>query len=177
MFNLHIDTDIQVPYNWERILYFVASGDTQQVTDIMEKFYHSGSVAIPEAWMVKLRSVLSTASVSQEEMRQTIKETYQTHKYILEPHTAIGVHAYRKIDSTSSLGSRKYRGVVCLATATPAKFLETMQSELGFEPELPAAYKKLFGSPKYCKSMTKSDDWEQLLRQEIEQISTRRKTE
>jgi threonine synthase len=161
-----------VPYNWERILYFVSNKDSKAVTEIMEQFYKTGSASMPSEWMPKLRAVLSTASVNQAEMRQSIKQAYATHKYVMEPHTAIGVEAYRKVVPSAASNPR---AVVCLATATPAKFVETMQDVLGFKPELPAPYTKLYSATQHSTPMARGDNWEAMLRKEIQSITARRK--
>lgn len=150
----------------------VSGGDAAGVTNFMEQFYKTGIAEVPENWMSKLRTLLSTASVHQDQMRQAIKQVHEKYNYIMEPHTAIGYVAYHELES-------HFRAVphsaVCLATATPAKFTETMESVLGFKPELPESYKALFSCQKHFEMLERSDNWEAKLRQRISSITASRK--
>ncbi len=81
----------------------------------------------------RMRELIHGIKVTDREIRQTVKEVYQNLQYILDPHTAVGISAFkilgRKIDP-------KAQGLV-LGTAHPAKFPEMLELELGIELTLP----------------------------------------
>ena len=59
---------------------------------------------------------------------------------------------------------------VCVATASPAKFPEAVKAA-GIEMPLPPQLAQLFTSPTRYKEMKKGEDWEQMLRTMINEIS------
>ena len=63
------------------------------------------------------------AAISEEETKAMIGEVYARDRYVLDPHTAVGVAAVRQ--------HRPSGPVVCLATAHPAKFPESVNAAVG----------------------------------------------
>jgi threonine synthase len=57
---------------------------------------------------------------------------YRTSGMIVDPHTAVGVHAARK-----ALAASRATPVVALATAHPAKFPDAVEGATGVRPPLP----------------------------------------
>jgi len=78
-------------------------------------------------------------SVSEEETLQTIKEVYQEHNFVLDPHSAIGFKALKKLGSLSNNFS-----YLCLETAHPCKFPDAIVSAIDKEPPMPDFVKKIF---------------------------------
>ncbi len=91
------------------------------------------------------RDFLATA-VSEQEVLYTIQGFYQEHGYILDPHTAVGVHA-------ALIHQQKGIPVICLATAHPAKFGETVAKAIGVPPEMPPALAALAAKESRCELM------------------------
>ena len=113
--------DIQVASNFERYLYYCLHGDTRALVKFMADFAHTGHASLPEAGPV---SELFMADLStQEDTLRTIKDTYAAHRYLLDPHTAVGVSVGQRQPTSSPL--------ICLATAHPAKFPEAIQKAIG----------------------------------------------
>lgn len=76
---------------------------------------------------------LSGFSFTDHETLAAIRELYENYGYICDPHGAIGylgLQHYRKMAKTDA-------PAVFLETAHPAKFPETIQMALGFEPDTP----------------------------------------
>jgi threonine synthase len=57
---------------------------------------------------------------------------------VIDPHTAIGLHAAREADLSAEVQ------VVTLATAHPAKFRDAVERATGLRPNLPARMGDLF---------------------------------
>ena len=71
-----------------------------------------------------------------------MREVWRTHRYCMDPHTAVGWVALRKHGARAAIevgGTAAGTGgpVVLLSTAHPGKFLDTVRQAVGFEPELP----------------------------------------
>ena len=84
-----------------------------------------------------LRANVVGTSISEDETRRTIREVYGECGYLLDPHSAVGVAAARR--AQAGMGER--RPIIALATAHPAKFGDVIREELGFDPELPEAWR------------------------------------
>jgi threonine synthase len=83
---------------------------------------------------------------SEQEVLDTIQRFYKEHGYILDPHTAVGVHA-------ALIHQQEGIPVICLSTAHPAKFGETVTKAIGIAPEMPPAIAALAGKKSRCELM------------------------
>lgn len=113
--------DIQVASNFERYLYFLAGRDPAKVAAWMAAFKRDGTLTPgipPEACIVAGRGD-SEATIS------TIREFWDRYRYLLDPHTAVGVSvALGRLAESSA-------PMVCLATAHPAKFSAAIKEATG----------------------------------------------
>ena len=78
----------------------------------------------------KIRSVVSGATYSDEQIRETMKSCFDSNGYTLDPHGACG---YRALEEGLTEGETG----VFLETAHPAKFKETVESAICAEVEIP----------------------------------------
>jgi threonine synthase len=131
--------DIQVASNFERYLYYFYYEDPKKTKEIMEKFAKEKAIKFSEEEVKRVQKDFLSASINQEETLETIKEFYKETGYILDPHTAIGIKAGLKFKDKYPL--------ICLATAHPAKFPETVSKALGFSVKLPEEIEKLYKLP------------------------------
>jgi threonine synthase len=89
--------------------------------------------------MDQMREDLFAVSVTDEETRNTIGETYRKYNFLLEPHGAIawkGLKEYSGINRRSETGKSLF---IVLETAHPAKFPQELQQILNIEPPLPVS--------------------------------------
>ncbi len=94
--------------------------------------------------LAALRRDLFSTSVSDELTRATIRQAWEEHHLLLEPHGAVGWRGYldyRKQEPQSGVPA------VVLETAHPAKFPEEIEKILGFSPEVPPALAALDQRP------------------------------
>jgi threonine synthase len=80
-----------------------------------------------------IRRDLWGCSFSDEETLRTMHDVELRHKYLLDPHTAVGVLGWESFAKQNQASSQ---GIV-LATAHPAKFAETVARATGLRPEMP----------------------------------------
>ena len=99
-------------------------------------------------------------SATDEETLQQMHNVWDRFRYISDPHTAVGIHAweaYRKAHPEPSQG-------LVLATAHPAKFAEIVQKGIGIAPPLPSRLAEYLNRPKLSLPMTTNyDDFKQFL--------------
>lgn len=112
--------DIQVASNFERFLYY-RLGSPEELEKFMADFSTTGSARIEDNCPMD-ESILP-AAVSEEETMAVIGNVYAGDGYVLDPHTAVGVAAARRHQPSGP--------VVCLATAHPAKFPESVNAAAG----------------------------------------------
>jgi threonine synthase len=115
--------DIQMASNFERFLYFSLDGDGGQVRAAMAAIRETGSYRLPGF----NRGTFNSSSCSDAEIKGFIREAYRAYGYIVDPHTAC---AFKELDPA--------RPSVLLATASPAKFPDTIFSAIGTEPRHPS---------------------------------------
>ncbi len=130
--------DIQIASNFERYLYYLYDQDSKKVKDTMLNFSKTGYITFSEDEQRKTKLDFLSASINQTETINTIKEVYDKTGYIVDPHTAVGICAVKKLKSNLA-----DIPVICLATAHPAKFPDAVKKAIGKDPERPKALKDL----------------------------------
>ena len=86
--------------------------------------------------MARMRRNLFSTSVSDDRTRATIKQAWNDHRLLLEPHGAVAWRGFLDFIQVEPLGDSP---AVVLETAHPAKFPEEIDRLLGFSPEVPAS--------------------------------------
>jgi threonine synthase len=89
----------------------------------------------------QLRGMIRGAHVSDEDTRKTIAAVRGEHAYFLDPHGAVG---WRAADTLRSGAAPLEGPLAVLATAHPAKFVETVEPLTGPVP-VPAAIQAALG--------------------------------
>lgn len=100
--------------------------------------------------LTAMRRDLFSVSVSDEETRAAIREAWQTHGLVLEPHGAVAWRGYGRYRQTEAESEAP---AVILETAHPAKFPDEIERLLGFRPEEPPALKGLEALPEQYDSL------------------------
>jgi len=129
--------DIQVSSNFERALFDALDRDGAAVSDLMERIAQGG-VTLDDTVRERLQSVYCSARVSQEDTAATIARVYEQTGEILDPHTAIGVHAAATADRDPAVP------MVALACAHAAKFPDAVEAACGIRPALPPRLADLY---------------------------------
>jgi threonine synthase len=130
--------DVQAPSNFERLVFEVSGRDSVLTRGLFEDFARRGRAAIPEGLLSALRREVSAVSVSEDETAQEMKRTFAETGRVICPHTAVALHAARRLDQSTG-------PVVVLSTAHPAKFPEAVEAALAFAPERPPQLEGLEG--------------------------------
>jgi len=123
--------DIQVSSNFERYLFEASGRDGERIRRLMGQLKQSHRFELDDL-RVPLRADFSAASADEATVAETIRETQAQSSYLLDPHTACGVHAF---DAQPDLDPSVPQ--VVLATAHPAKFPDAMEAICGERPALP----------------------------------------
>jgi threonine synthase len=95
---------------------------------------------------------LFAVSVSDDETRATIREAWQRHATLLEPHGAVGWAGLRRF--LAEPGSPADPLAVSIETAHPAKFPEEIQALLGIDPAPPPSLAGIESKPEQYGHLT-----------------------
>ncbi|MDB4193975.1 threonine synthase [Candidatus Pelagibacter sp.] len=121
--------DIQIASNFERLIYDLNDCDDNETSTIMHGIKKKGKYIISKDKMEKINKDFISASMSEEEILDTIKEVHIKYDVILDPHSAIGFGALKKVNIEGNN--------IVLATAHPCKFPEAIDKSIGIKPNLP----------------------------------------
>ena len=91
---------------------------------------------------VDLKEKLESVSISDETTAATLREVYEKHDYVLDPHGAVGYRALADYLEENPGG----RGIF-LETAHPVKF-DSVNEIIGIQGDVPLAVKELFSKQK-----------------------------
>jgi len=130
--------DIQVSSNFERLLFDCGERDGAAMAEQMRGFEASKAMQLTNAQREGASSLFTSARADADELAQAIRWAYENAKQVLDPHTAIGLHAARESGLPANVP------VVTLATAHPAKFRDAVERAVGTRPALPARVGDLF---------------------------------
>jgi threonine synthase len=140
--------DISKSSNFERYAYDLVGRDTKLLRELWEKMDRDGTIDL--SGTVYFRQVAETGFVSGKSTHAdrlaTIRRMWKDHGVMIDPHTADGVKV--------GLEHRE-KGVplVCMETAQPVKFAETIREALGREPARPAGFEELEKRPQRVEVM------------------------
>ena len=121
--------DIQIASNFERLVYDLNDCDDNETQKIMTDIKEEGKYIIPENKMEKIKKDFLSASISEKEVLDIIKEVYAKYDIILDPHSAIGFGALNKVSIDGNN--------IVLVTAHPCKFPDAIDKSIGIKPDLP----------------------------------------
>jgi threonine synthase len=124
--------DIQVSSNFERLLFEASDREPKAVVAQMNALTKEGSFTISESALARIRGDFDAFRVDEPTCAEEMGHIYQMSGMIIDPHTAVGVHAARK-----ALAASPATPVVALATAHPAKFPDAVEAATGVRPPLP----------------------------------------
>jgi threonine synthase len=143
--------DISKASNFERFICDLVGRDTSKVREFWGKVDKGGSFDIRNTpyWEALPKFEFASGRSSHQDRLKTIRELWEEYGVMVDPHTADGV----KVGLEQR---RPHLPLVCLETALPAKFAETIDEALGRDPERPAKLAGIENLPQRCEIM-KSD--------------------
>jgi len=121
--------DIQVASNFERYLYLLASENPAKVKELMTSFATTGELQLE----ANPGSQWSALACSNKETLATVKEVWENHQQLLDPHTATAWWAMDQCLNDFEPDLPK----IVVGTAHPAKFPEVLKQVVSSDvPEL-----------------------------------------
>ena len=130
--------DIQISSNFERLLFDCGGRDGVAMARQMQGFELEKAMQLTNAQREGAADLFISQRVDADGMAHASRWAMEQCGEIIDPHTAIGLHAARKADIASDVP------VVTLATAHPAKFRDAVERATGTRPALPTRVGDLF---------------------------------
>ena len=131
-------------------------GDPSNFARIINLYSQNGKLS-PEKTHKVITSLISGATFSDEQIKETMRKCYKETGYILDPHGACG---YQALEDSLQPGEI---GIFC-ETAHPAKFKEKVDDILGIDVEIPERLAAFMKGEKQSVPMTKNfEDFKKFL--------------
>ena len=124
--------DIQIASNFERLLYDVKDCNSEVTKDLMSKIKNN-TYKIDTEDLGKIQKNFISEMLDENETIEMIKKINDEHQTVVDPHTAVGIGAVKK------LGIEK--NCVVLSTAHPCKFPKAIEDAISKTENLPNSLK------------------------------------
>jgi threonine synthase len=134
--------DIQISSNFERALFEALGRDSGELRGVMANVAQAQAYRIPARAMQALAGIYASGRCGEDETIATMARIHGDAGYVLDPHTAVGVHVAeerQRLDPATPM--------VVLGTAHPAKFPDAVQKAIGKRPALPIHLADLMDRP------------------------------
>ena len=119
--------DIQLASNFERLIYYINNSDSKKTAEIMKKVKQN-SYKIEKSNLDIIQKDFLSESCNEQETLDIIKKNHEKNNIILDPHTAVGVAAAKKLS---------FNDCVVLSTAHPCKFPDAINNAINKHEKLP----------------------------------------
>lgn len=130
--------DIQVSSNFERLLFDLGGRDGAAMAEQMKHFEATKAMQLTNAQREGASALFTSARADENEMAAAMLWAHENCGEVIDPHTAIGLHAARIAEIDAAVP------IVTLATAHPAKFRDAVERATGTRPALPLRVGDLF---------------------------------
>lgn len=140
--------DIGKASNFERFIYLMTNANSEKIAAWWEAIAQGKALDIREdsAWQAIQKSGFTSGKSTHANRLATIKDIYTRFQRMIDPHTADGVFVGEQ---------HQEKGVpmICLETAQPAKFDETVFAATGVHAPRPESTRGLEDRPRHCEVM------------------------
>ncbi len=119
--------DILISSNLERLIYTL--GGAEVTVDLMAQLKENGKYTAPEALMAKIRESFVGYCMNEDETSAEIAKTWADEKYLIDPHTAVGLGCVKKYRANTDDKTK----TVLASTASPYKFAPAVCDAIGLD--------------------------------------------
>ncbi len=143
--------DIAVSSNFERLIFELNNRAGHEVAATLAEFRaNKDGAVLARDVMAGLRSGFGAAAATEPEVAATLAQVYEESELLIDPHTAVAVHAARKIARKSSATAASGDSpMAVMSTAHPAKFADAVCAGTGQAPVMPAELARLGELPEH----------------------------
>ncbi len=140
--------DISKASNFERFMFDLVGRDGAKVREFWSKVDTGDAfdIKVTPYWQTLSTFHFASGKSRHQDRLMTIRELWEEYGVVVDPHTADGI----------KVGMEQRRPslpLICLETALPAKFEETIVEALGRQPERPVGLEGVEALPQRCEVM------------------------
>lgn len=110
--------DILISSNLERLLAEVSGHDSLQLNDWMKQLATDGRYQVSDAVRDRIQELFWSDSGNDEETIAAIRHTWEQYQYLVDTHTAVALHVYRRYQEKTGDAAN----AIVVSTASPFKF-------------------------------------------------------
>lgn len=110
--------DILISSNLERLLYDLSACDDKVLKAWMKELIKTGKYEVSEQIKNKIGENFWAGFCNDEDTKMTIKNIYEKHSYVCDPHTAVAVNVYQQYKEKTA----DFTKTIIASTASPFKF-------------------------------------------------------
>lgn len=108
--------------------------------------------------MEKIHTDMFAIGITDKQTKATIKQAYEQHRLLLEPHGAVGWTALNEYFTQYPYDNNESQLCISLETAHPAKFPKEIEEILNISPQLPDSLKGLEEKQEYFERLDNNYD-------------------
>ncbi|MFT3804630.1 MAG: threonine synthase [Burkholderiaceae bacterium] len=140
--------DISKASNFERFVFDLVGRDPARVRELWQQVDQAGGFDLggQPCWRDVDRYGFVSGRSTHADRIATIRATWERYRVMVDTHTADGLHVARDWREPDV-------PMICLETALPIKFAESIREALGREPERPARFEGIEDLPKRVETM------------------------
>ena len=139
--------DIQIPSNFERLLFDLYDRKGKVLADAMAEFRRTGALAVGGNALARVRGLFGAGRLDDQATLAAIADCRRRFGETLDPHTAVGYAVAQRHRRDPAVP------MVVLATAHPAKFPDAVERATGERPALPARLADLMDRAERVESL------------------------
>ncbi|MDT8364220.1 MAG: threonine synthase [Nitrosomonas sp.] len=140
--------DISKASNFERFIYDLTGRDTMRVKELWQSVDQGRAFDLfgSNLWIETRDFGFLSGSSNHVARIETIRDIYRKYNVLVDTHTADGLKVGMELREQDV-------HLICVETALPVKFSESIREAVGFEPERPSGYENLENLPQHFECM------------------------
>ena len=143
--------DISKASNFERFIFDLLNRDAHKTAQLFTTdLQNMGEFRLPDGHAfdsIHQDFGFASGRSTHQNRLQTIRDVYQKHQHVIDPHTADGVFVAQSFVSP-------HIPMVVLETALPVKFAKTIEQAIGHSPDVPVQFRHLEHLPQKVEVMS-----------------------
>lgn len=142
--------DISRASNFERFVFDLVGRDAEKTADLFANQVKKGGFTVPADLLDAAVDTYGffSASSHHADRLQTIKDISDAYGVVVDPHTADGIKAARAAQDAGV-----ETPIICMETALPVKFAETIRDAVGRDPVVPERFAHIMEGGRYVTDM------------------------
>lgn len=143
--------DISRASNFERFIFDLVGRDAERTAELFGPKLKEGGFVLSKEELEKAREQYGfvSGSSTHADRLAAIKDVNDTYNYLVDPHTADGIKVARDAQQEANITTP----IICLETALPVKFSETIVEAIGTEPATPERFAGIMDADRHVTDL------------------------